>query len=38
MRTHGVTRILTFNVADFSRFPGLVLLDPATLVPAPPTP
>jgi predicted nucleic acid-binding protein len=30
MRTHGVTRILTFNGADFARFPGIVVLDPAT--------
>ncbi|OWK43906.1 type II toxin-antitoxin system VapC family toxin [Fimbriiglobus ruber] len=28
MRTHGVTRILTFNVADFTRYPGLTVLDP----------
>ena len=32
MQTHGVTRILTFNGADFARFPGIVVLDPATLV------
>jgi predicted nucleic acid-binding protein len=38
MRTHGVTRILTFNVADFSRFPGVVVLNPATVGSAPPTP
>jgi predicted nucleic acid-binding protein len=28
MRTHGVTSLLTFNVADFARYPGLTLLDP----------
>ena len=32
MRTHGIARILTFNGADFARFPGLIILDPATLV------
>ena len=31
MRTHGITRLLTFNGADFARFPGLTILDPATL-------
>jgi predicted nucleic acid-binding protein len=30
MQTHGVTRILTLNGADFARFPGIVVLDPAT--------
>lgn len=33
MRTHGVTRLLTFNGADFVRFPGLTVLDPATVAP-----
>jgi len=33
MRTHGVTRLLTFNRADFGRFPGLTILDPATPAP-----
>jgi predicted nucleic acid-binding protein len=38
MRTHGVTRLLTFNGADFARFPGLTILDPATFAaPAAPT-
>jgi predicted nucleic acid-binding protein len=27
--THGLTHILTFNVADFARFPGITVLDPA---------
>lgn len=31
MRPHGVTRILSFNGADFVRFPGIVVLDPATV-------
>ena len=29
MRTHGLTRILTFNVGDFQRYPGLNVIDPA---------
>jgi predicted nucleic acid-binding protein len=29
IRTHGLTDILTFNVADFRRFPGLTIIDPA---------
>jgi predicted nucleic acid-binding protein len=28
MRTHGLTHLLTFNVSDFSRYPGLTILDP----------
>ena len=31
MQTHGITRLLTFNRADFARFPGLTILDPAHL-------
>jgi predicted nucleic acid-binding protein len=31
MRTHRITQLLTFNGADFARFPGLTILDPATL-------
>ena len=29
MRTHGVTDILTFNVADFRRYPGITVIEPA---------
>jgi len=29
MRTHGLTSILTFNVGDFQRYPGLNVIDPA---------
>ena len=29
MRSHGITRLLTRNTADFARFPGLTILDPA---------
>ncbi len=32
MRTHAIAHILTFNVADFARFPGLTILDPAVVV------
>ncbi len=28
MRTHGLTRLLTFNGTDFRRFPGITVLDP----------
>ncbi len=35
MLVHGVSHLLTFNVADFSRFPGITVLDPATVA-APP--
>jgi predicted nucleic acid-binding protein len=39
MLIHGVTRLLTFNGADFARFPGLTVLDPATVAtPTPTTP
>ena len=31
MRTHGITRLLTLNRVDFVRFPGLSVLDPATI-------
>jgi predicted nucleic acid-binding protein len=37
MRTYGVTRLLTLNGADFARFPGFTILDPAALA-APATP
>lgn len=33
MRTHGVTRLLTFNGADFARFPGITVLDPVAVIP-----
>jgi predicted nucleic acid-binding protein len=31
MRTHGLSHILTFNFADFARFPELIVLDPNTI-------
>lgn len=34
MAVHQVTHLLTFNVTDFSRYPGVTVIDPAT-VPAP---
>jgi predicted nucleic acid-binding protein len=36
MVVHGLTHILTFNTADFSRFPGITVIDPATVTPPPP--
>lgn len=31
MRTHGLAHLLTFNAADFARYPGVVALDPLAL-------
>jgi predicted nucleic acid-binding protein len=31
LRTHGITRILTFNGPDFVRFPGLTILNPTAI-------
>lgn len=31
MRAHGLTHLLTFNGADFARFPGITVLDPHTV-------
>ncbi len=33
MRTHGITQLLTLNTSDFTRFPGLTLLDPTAGTP-----
>lgn len=39
MNVHGLTHILTFNAADFARFPGLTVLDPVAVAgPTPPIP
>jgi len=39
MAVHGLTHILTFNTADFARYPGITALDPlAVAPPAPATP
>ena len=36
MNTHGLSHLLTFNGADFARFPGVTVLDPhAVAAPAP---
>lgn len=38
MRTHGLDHLLTFNVGDFARYPGVVALDPVTIAASvPPT-
>lgn len=37
MLAHGLTHLLTFNVADFIRFSGITVLDP-NAVPTPPSP
>ena len=31
MNVHGVSHLLTFNIADFKRFSNIVLIDPATV-------
>jgi len=31
LRAHGLTHLLTFNVADFARFPSITLLDPTAV-------
>lgn len=31
MQLHGIDRILTFNVADFARYPGITAVDPASV-------
>ena len=31
MLAHGITHILTFNLADFRRYPGITVVDPATV-------
>jgi predicted nucleic acid-binding protein len=33
MNVHGVSQILTFNGADFTRYPGIAVLDPQSFVP-----
>jgi hypothetical protein len=36
MTVHPVTHLLTFNTADFARFPGITTLDPAAVALPPP--
>jgi predicted nucleic acid-binding protein len=31
MKLQGITHILTFNVGDFTRYKGIVVVDPATV-------
>lgn len=38
MAAHGLTRILTFNLADFARYPGITVLDPSSFVSPPQAP
>jgi predicted nucleic acid-binding protein len=38
MMVHGLTHVLTFNVGDFARFPGIIALDPAVVAAPPPPP
>jgi predicted nucleic acid-binding protein len=35
MIVHGIPQILTFNLADFRRFPGITALDPAAVINTP---
>ena len=37
MQAHGITHVLTLNGADFTRYPGIVAIDPANVA-APPVP
>jgi predicted nucleic acid-binding protein len=34
MTVHGIAHILTFNGADFARFPGITVIEPGSLGPA----
>lgn len=36
MRVYGVTDLLTFNGADFARYPGITILSPGTFLLTPP--
>jgi predicted nucleic acid-binding protein len=40
MQAHGITHVLTLNAADFTRYPGIVAIDPASVAvpPIPPPP
>ncbi len=38
MQAHGITHVLTLNGSDFTRYPGITPIDPASLVPPPPPP
>jgi predicted nucleic acid-binding protein len=36
MQAHGITHILTLNGSDFTRYPGITPIDPASIAPSPP--
>lgn len=36
MQVHGITHLLTFNSADFKRFPNVVVVEPVSLISPPP--
>ncbi len=38
MQAHALTHILTLNGSDFTRYPGITPMDPASLAPPPPLP
>lgn len=38
MNTHGVVRVMTQNVSDFTRYPGLIVLDPNAVATGAPIP
>ena len=38
MSVHGLAHILTFNGADFARYPGTTVIDPASAAPSSPSP
>jgi predicted nucleic acid-binding protein len=38
MAVHGITHILTFNIGDFTRYPGITAVDPAAVAAGGPTP
>ncbi len=37
MRTHGLSKLLTYNVIDFARFPGITALNPNSIGSSPPS-
>ncbi len=38
MNAHGVVRVMTLNTADFTRYPGLIVLDPNAVAAGAPVP
>jgi predicted nucleic acid-binding protein len=37
LMVHGLSRLLTFNVSDFARYPGVTVLEPGQVLAAPPS-